>query len=159
MATATNHLSKENLEEILVRTKMLTTEEMQKVLQIAGTEGSTIEQVLIENKLLTPHDLVRVLSIQLKVPLIDLRRHKVSPEALSLVPEQLARKHNVLPLDIMGNSLTIVMEDTRDVRVIDDIATVSKMQIEPMMAVPDEIREAIDRNYTAADQIKQDIAV
>jgi general secretion pathway protein E len=159
MTSATNYMSKENLDELLVRTKMLTIEEMQKVLKIAGKEGKTVEQVLIENKLLTPHDLVKAISIQLKVPLIDLKRHKVTSDALRLIPEQLARKHNVLPLDIMGDSLAVVTEDPTDVQVIDDIATVSRMRVEPMMAFPDEIREAIDRNYTAGDEIEQVITV
>jgi len=158
MDTTARYLSQQSLEEVLVATKLLTKEQMQKVLQIACEEGKTIPQILIENKLLATHDLVRVLSVQLKVPLIDLRRHQVSPEALKLVPEKLARKYNVLPLDIIGSSLVLVMEDPMNIHALDEIAFVSKMRIEPMMAVPEEIREAMDRNYTGADQVREEFA-
>ena len=52
MNTATNHLPKESLEEILVRTGMITAEQMQNVLQNAHRDGKTIEQVLVEERLL-----------------------------------------------------------------------------------------------------------
>ena len=42
-----------------------------------------------------------------------------------------------------------------DVRAMDDIAAVAKMRIEPMMALPDEIRKAIDRNYTIRGEIEE----
>jgi general secretion pathway protein E len=157
MDRAMSHSSKESLEEILVRTGLITAEQMQDALQIARREDKTVEQVLIGKKLLTPHDLAAAISIQLRVPLIDLKRHKVRPEALKLIPEQLARKYNVLPLDIIAGSLTIVMGDTMDVRAVDDIAAVSKMRIEPMMALPDEIRKAIDRNYAIIGEIEEGI--
>jgi len=57
----------------------------------------------------------------------------------------------------MGGSLAVVMGDTMDVRAIDDISAVSKMRIEPMMAVADDIRTAIDRNYASKTEIKDEI--
>lgn len=157
MDTAASNLAKESLEEVLVRTGMISAEQMQNALQMAHKDGKTVEQVLVEKNLFTPRDLATALSIQLGVPLIDLKRYKVNPEALRLVPEQLARRYNVLPLDIISGSLALVMEDTTDIRAIDDIAALTKMQIEPMMALPDEIRKAIDRNYTIGDKIKGEI--
>ena len=158
MDTATSYSPKESLDEILVRTGMITAEQMQNMSQIARRDGKTVEQVLIEERLLTPRDLATALSIQLRVPLIDLKRHKVRPEALRLVPEELARKHNILPLDVIGDYLIIAMEDPMDIRAIDDIAAVSKMRIEPMMAFPDEISKEIDHNYTVSDKIRAEIA-
>ena len=64
MDTDTNRSTKESLEDILVRTGMMTAEQMQNVLQTASKEGKAVEQILIENKLLNPRDLVRAISIQ-----------------------------------------------------------------------------------------------
>ena len=154
MDSGATYSPKESLDEILVRTGMITAEQMQDALQIARKDDKTVGQVLVEKELLTPHDLATAVSIELKVPLIDLKRHKVRPEAIKLVPEQLARKHNVLPMDIIGGSLAVLMGDTIDVRAIDEIAAVSKMRVEAMMAFPDEIRKAIDRNYTLSGKIE-----
>jgi len=158
MDTAIKDSSKESLHEILVRTGMIAGEQMQDALQIARKDDKTVEQVLIEKELLTSHDVAAAVSLQLRVPLIDLKSHRVHREALRLVPEKLARKYNVLPLDIIGGSLIVVMGNTMDVQAIDDISAVSKMRIETMMAVADDIRNAIDRNYTATTKIEDESA-
>jgi len=158
MNTAADRSSKEKLGEILVRTEMITAEQLKDALQIALRDSKLIGQVLVEKGLISPTDLATALSIQLGVPLIDLKRHRVDPGALELVPEQMARKYNALPLDIIGGSLTIVMENTMDVRAIDDIAAVSKMRIEPMMGLPDEILRAIDLNYPLRGEVGDESA-
>ena len=144
----------ENLDEVLVRTGIVTIEQMHDAVQTAHNEDKPVELVLLETGLITHRDLVMALSIQLRTPLIDLKRHKVYPEARRLVSEQLIRKHNVLPLDIINGSLAIVMENTMDIGVIDDIAAVAKMRVEPMMAFPDDIDKAINRNYRAGNKAK-----
>jgi general secretion pathway protein E len=150
MSTTSEELSKESLEEVLVRIGLVDAEQMQEIAQVAGQGGKKLEEVLVEEGYISPRDLMRALSIQLKVPLIDLKRHTISLEILKLVPEDLARKYNVLPLDVIGKSLALVMGDTMDVGIIGDIAAVTKMRVEPMMGFPDEIRQAIDRNYGAS---------
>jgi len=147
MSTTSEELSKESLEQILVRIGLIDAEQMQEVAQTAGQGEKKLEEVLVKEGYISPRDLMRALSIQLKVPLIDLKRHTISPEILKLVPEELARKYNVLPLDVIGKSLALVMADAMDVGTIGDIAAVTRMRIEPMMGFPDEILEAIDRNY------------
>ncbi len=159
MDTDTSYISKEKIDEILVRVGLITPELMQNALKIAQEKNKSIEQILVEEKMLSPRDLARAVSIQLKVPLIAVDKHIVSPEVIKLIPEELARSHNILPLDVIGNNLVLIMEDVTNVRVIDDIAVISKMSIEPMMAVPEEIREAINRNYKGVDKIESEIAV
>jgi len=159
MSTASEELSKESLEQILVRIGLIDAGQMQEIAETAGQDGKKLEEVLVEEGVISPRDLARALSIQLKVPLIDLKRHTISPEILKLVPEELARKYNVLPLDVIGQSLALVMTDAMDVGTIGDIAAVTRMRIEPMMGFPDEIREAIDRNYGGGSGAGEEITV
>jgi len=158
MDKAANYPKRERLGEVLVRLGMITPEQVEEALQITQRDNKMLGQVLVGKGWLTSTDLATALSIQLGVPLIDLKRHKVHPEALKLVPEQVARKYNVLPLDIIEGSLAIVMENVMDVQAIDDISAMSKMRVEPMIGFPDEIRRAIDRNYTVRGEIEDEIA-
>ena len=159
MSTASEEASKESLEEVLVRTGLIDAEQMQEISEVARQGNKKLEEALVEEGVISPRDLARALSIQLKVPLIDLKRHTISPEILKLIPEELARKYNVLPLDVIGNSLALVMADTTDVGTISDIAVVTKMRIEPMMGFSDEISEAVDRNYGTGGGAGEEIAV
>ena len=152
------YAARERLGEILVRTGMITPYQLQQALEIARMDNSLIGRVLVEKGWLATHDLATALSIQMGMPLIDLKKHKVRTEAMKLVPEQLVRKYNVLPLDIIGGSLTLVMENVMDVQAIDDIAAVSKLRIEPVIGFADDIRSAIDRNYTIRGQTMNETA-
>jgi general secretion pathway protein E len=158
-STTSEEMSKESLEEILVRTGLVDADQMEEVSQIAGQSDKKLEELLVEDGLISHQDLVRALSIHLKVPLIDLKRHNISPEVLKLVPEELARKYKVLPLDVIGKSLALVMADTTDIATIGDIAAVTKMRIEPMMGFPEEINEAIERNYGAGSEGAAEVTV
>jgi general secretion pathway protein E len=152
------YAARERLGEILVRTGMITPYQLQQALEIARMDNSLIGRVLVEKGWLSTHDLATALSIQMAMTLIDLKKHKVRTEAMKLVPEQLVRKYNVLPLDIIGGSLTLVMENVMDVQAIDDIAAVSKLRIEPVIGFADDIRSAIDRNYTIRGQTMNETA-
>ncbi len=142
-------LNRERLEELLVQTGMITGDKLQAVLRTAEADNQTVEQVLLEEGILSSRDLVTALSIQLKVPLIDLKRHSISPVVLQLIPEDVARKYNIIPLDVIAGFMSVVMENPMDVPVVDDLSAVAKMPIVPMMGFPDDIREAIDRKYAA----------
>jgi len=150
---------KERLDDVLVRTGMIIRDKMQDVLQTAKKESKTIEQVLLEEGLLSSRDLMTALSIQLRVPLIDLNKHSISPEVLRLVPEDIARKNKIIPLAVVGESLLLVMKDTMNVQVIDDMSARTGMRIEPMMGFPDEISDAINRKYAAQLESGEEIVV
>jgi general secretion pathway protein E len=99
-----------------------------------------------------------VLSIWLNVPLIDLKRHAVQRQAIQLIPEDTARKFNLIPLSVAGNSLVVVMADPEDIQAIEDINTQVKMKVEPALGIPSEIEHAIDRNYKSSAEIEKQVS-
>jgi len=74
-------------------------------------------------------------------------------EALNLIPEKLARKYNVLPLTVDGNTLHVAMSNPDDILAIQAIAAKTKMRIEPTLATPLDLQQAIDFNYKAFGEI------
>ncbi len=86
-----------------------------------------------------------------------LRKDLVQPEALELVPEAVARKYNVMPLEVRGNVLRVAMANPNDILAIEALEALSKMRIEPEAAGAEEIQEAIDFSYRSYEQIKEQI--
>jgi general secretion pathway protein E len=79
-----------------------------------------------------------------------------TPEALNLIPENLARKHNVVPLAIEGEILRVAMANPDDILAIEALAARTKKRILAVPASAADIREAIDFNYKAfGDIVKQ----
>ena len=79
--------------------------------------------------------------------------HAPTSEALNLIPEKLARKYNVLPLTIDGNTLHVAMSNPDDILAIQALAAKTKMRIEPTLATPLDLQQAIDFNYKAFGDI------
>jgi general secretion pathway protein E len=98
-----------------------------------------------------------MLSVQLNIPLIDLQRHKIQPGALRLIPEEIARKRILIPLDVVGDSLVVVMADAQDIQTIEDIRAQVKMKVEVALGIATDIERAIDLNYRSVSEIENPV--
>jgi len=87
-----------------------------------------------------------------------LRKDLVQPEALLLVPETIARKYNLIPLEVNGNVLQVAMANPNDITALETIEVQSQMRIEYRVASAEEIREAIDFNYQSNKEIEDQIS-
>ncbi len=149
---------RKRLGEMLVEENLITTEQLESALELQRRQGGKLSEVLINQGLVKAEDLAAVLSVQLNVPLIDLKRHMVQPNALRLIPEDTARKHTLIPLDIVGDSLVVVMADPEDIRTIEDIKAQAKMRVEVALGIPADIERAIDLNYRSSGEIEKQVS-
>jgi general secretion pathway protein E len=69
------------------------------------------------------------------------------PAALQVIPEDVARKYNIMPLSLDGNTLRVCMSDPSDIITIENLSIYTKKRIEPVYASEIDIKEAIDYNY------------
>lgn len=88
------------------------------------------------------------------------RLNKLSPEpeALQLIPEAMARKHDAIPLTVENNTLHVAMANPSDIFALEALASRSQMRIEPVVGNAEEIHDAIDFNYKAYDEIEKQIS-
>jgi len=98
------------------------------------------------------------MTIPSEKPRLKLRKQPPQAEALSLIPEAMAREYTVIPLEINNGTLRVAMANPRDIFAMEALATQSKMRIEPELATTEEIIEAIDSNYKAYDEIEKQIS-
>ncbi len=89
---------------------------------------------------------------------INLRKQFPQPEAIRLVPEDMARKYNAIPVSISGNALIVAMVDPLDIFALEALAHQSSLRIEPQAAPRDEIQEAIDFNYRSYAEIEKQVS-
>jgi len=145
------------LGEILVERELITREQLEKAVKLQRKDGRGLGDILVEQELVTPDDLIMATSLCLGVPLIDLNEQKPQPQAIALIPQALARKYNILPLDIVDNCLVLVMANPEDSLAYQDVQDVAGKIVEPVMAAPDDIRKAIDKNYKHTGKITAEI--
>ena len=102
-------------------------------------------ETLIELKFTDENEIVEALHQQMGYPVAKIREAKIAPEVISLLPETIVRKHNVVPFEVdpdNPNILRVAMADPMDIIAIDDLAIVTNMQIEAMVATPSDVRFA-----------------
>jgi general secretion pathway protein E len=149
--------SRKSLGELLIEEKLITSEQLGEATRIQSQHGGRLPEILVAQGFLKPQDMAAVLSVKLNVPFIDLQRHKVQPEALRLIPEDIARKHMLIPLDVVGNSLVVVMADPQDIQTIEDIKAQVKMNVDVTLGISSDILKAIDINYRSVSEIEKQV--
>ncbi len=151
----TTVMQPKSLGELLYQEGLITRERLELALKQQAVEGRTLKDILVSNNWVNPKDLAAILSVHFNLPYIDLQRHKIQPKALQLIPETIARKHNLIPLDVIRDALVVVMADPENVHIIQDLQAHIKMKIEPAIGVAADIKRAIDINYRSAAEIEK----
>ena len=155
--TLTNNKPIGTLGESLVQMQVISAEQLQAAQAKQKEQGGKLSEILLELGFIKVEELASFLSIMWKIPLIDLKTHVIQPEALALIPEELARKHLFIPLQIIGDSLMVVMADPDDYIAIGDIFTKTNMKVQVAFANVTDIRRAIDIYYRATDEIQEKV--
>jgi len=143
---------------MLVDAGLVTPEQLEPAIAEAARLGRRLGEYLVDQRLVSPEDLAATLSLQLSLPIIDLKRQVIQPEALKLVPEEYARQHNVIPIEIEGDALVVVMADPGNIQVCEDLKARARMRIHPAVGIPRDIREAMNQHYRASGEIEAQIS-
>src|SRR5262249_33303078 len=84
---------------------------------------------------------------QIGVPTVRINAYTVHTEALSALPEKVARRHTAFPLQKVGTTLIVALASPKDLTALDDIRFASGCGIQTVLALEDEILTALNRYY------------
>ncbi|MFC1966962.1 GspE/PulE family protein, partial [Chloroflexota bacterium] len=87
-----------------------------------------------------------------------LRMNDIKPGALRLVPEAVARKYNIVPLEVRGNVLRLAMANPNDIIAIDSLSAATQMHIDPVAFSANEIKESIEFYYQSHEEIERQVS-
>ncbi|MBL8113196.1 MAG: Flp pilus assembly complex ATPase component TadA, partial [Acidobacteria bacterium] len=142
------------LGELLLKAKLISPEQLGEALKEQKASGIKLGEALIKMGFITEEDITETLSAQFGVPSINLAHFEIDPAILKLVPADVSRKYNILPVNKTGATLTIAMGDPTNVFAMDDIKFMTGYNVEPVVASEMAIQHAIDRSYGASHAIE-----
>src|SRR4029079_149917 len=142
------------LGELLVRNKLITKEQLDKALQVQKTSGNKLGYDLVKLGFVTDEDIAQCLSRQFGIPAINLSHFEIDQSVLDLVPVEICRKYDLIPVNRTGAVLTVSMADPTNIRAMDEINFICGYQVEPVVASDFAIREAIDKYYGSAHALE-----
>lgn len=109
----------------------------------AEEKGIPLKQVLLSEEEVSEDDLRRIEAYVLGIPFISLRDTKIPFDVLSLIPEPIARKHNIIAVKKNADSLEVAMLDTDDLMAIDFVKKQTGLKILPRLTDKESIKEAL----------------
>jgi type IV pilus assembly protein PilB len=142
----------------LVAEKLISTDQLQRALAEQKGGADKLGTILVRLNFITEDSLVSFLSKQYAMPAITVAQVDPDPDVLKLVPEQIAKKHSVLPIKRIGNVLTLAMADPTNVFALDDVGFMTGLQIQPVVASEAAIRKAFERLYETGASVNDMIS-
>lgn len=144
------------LGQLLVHNRLMTEGQLSEILSHQLKNGKKLGQIVSEKRLVKDEDLLQILSDHLDLPTIDLTTFEISREVVDLVPENVLRSKQVLPLFRIGDELTVAMVDPRNLAVIDELRTLTGLSISPMLCSEQDLQDTFTRLFKGSTQAYQD---
>lgn len=143
--------------DVLVAAGAITEEQLQEGLAKQKETGRKLGNALVDLGFISNDMLITVLTTQLGIDYIELKEAKIEEKVIHMVPENMVTKYQAIPIEIdpdNPNILKVAMADPMDIMAMDDIGLVTNLQVEPMLASEEGIRNAIDKYYGSAQAME-----
>ncbi len=118
-----------------------------------GLEGCTVWQSVTRRGLASDADIIQALASTFRLKIADLA--KLDPRAALLVPESVARKHRVLPLQADDRRITLATSDPRDLNAEQAIGFMTGRDVELQLTTPAELEDRLDAVYRPEKSIER----
>ena len=135
--------------QILINSGDITEEQLDEVLEKQKTVKKRVADLLIEEGFVTEQQVCKALEKQLYIPYIDLDTIPIPEEMSGLIPEEMAQKNLVIPIEQEGRFLTVAIADPLNYQGLKDISIATKLKIKPVIAEASKITAKLRDMYAA----------
>ena len=142
------------LGEILVRENLISPQHLREALDYQREHGGRLGFNLVKLGLISDDMITAVLSRQYGIPSVNLDLFNIEPSVISLIPQEVAQKHSVLPLSRVGATLTLAMVDPTNVFAMDDVKFMTGLNVEPVVVAEGSVQQAIAKYYGTSREIE-----
>jgi len=145
------------LGQILVEQGYILPEQLNLALKEQTVTNLRIGEILVKNGWISEKDLAEAISKQTNLPFVSLSMFRPMEEAIDAIPENMARRLEVVPLSINENSnkLTIAVSDPFNILALDEIRMITGMDVDVVIATLSDIKRAIETLYALRSSIDE----
>ncbi|WP_062293393.1 GspE/PulE family protein [Demequina phytophila] len=141
---------------ILLEDGALTEDQLVDAIDEQKERGQSLGRTLVEMGYISEGQLVRALATQVGMEFVELGDYPVDRAAVALVPGAVCRRHMALPIAMGDGLIHVAMSNPGNVVAVDDISTITKMRVIPVVAAHDDVAAAIAR-YVRSDAEMEDL--
>ena len=125
------HIEEKQLTSFILDSGLVSRTDVETALQEATARKQGIGEMLVNKGLISEDDLRRIQAYMLGIPFVNLKGEKIEFDVLSMIPEPIARSHNIVAFRKNATDLEVAMLDTDDLAAIDFIKKKVHLKILP----------------------------
>ncbi|MDP2736067.1 MAG: GspE/PulE family protein, partial [bacterium] len=111
----------------------------------AKKKGKRLADFLIAKGLMDEEEVIKMQAYILGIPFVNLEKEKIEPEVLRIIPEPVARSHNIVAFRKSGQNLEVAMLDPEDLATIDFVRKKANLKILPRLTTSQSMKEVLQQ--------------
>jgi len=135
------------LGELLIERGIISDQQLEKALTVQKDKGGLIGEILVDLGFAKEEDIAQSLTAQYGFPYLPLSNYDINPEIINIVPGRVARQYLLVPIDKIGNNLTLAMSNPLNVQAIEDVELLSECSVQTFVSTSSDIKKAIEKYY------------
>jgi len=147
----------QRLGQLLMRAGIISDRQLTDALEVHNATGSPLGRVLVDLGYATQGAILSVMAAQIGIRYIDFTEQKPDPNAVAVVPRDLAERYILMPVEVSEEGeLVVAMADPQNVLALDDLRIITGYEIRPAISTKDDILIAIEEYYKIAEESSAD---
>ena len=144
------------LGKILVKAGKITDEQLLKALELQKTGGGKLGEILVKIGAVADENIIsEFIGKQLNIGAIRLTDIELNADIVKLIPQDIARKFNVIAVSKLGKTLIVAISDPNNIYVLDAIKFITGCNIQPVISPETTIQNAIESYYDDSGGINE----
>ncbi len=133
--------------ELLVRGGVVTREQLTEAQEKERDNASSVTKELVRLGFTTEDILAEFLAKQFGIERVEPNPAEIEDAVFSLIPPQLIQKHQLIPLKLLGSTLTVAMADPTDLVAINEIKFITGYGVRVVLASPASIKKTLEHRF------------
>src|SRR5688572_12782729 len=142
-----------SLSDVFIEEGYITPSEMTDILSQRSDTLEPIGDLLVRMGKVTPKQKLKCVGLQMSVPFVDLSRLELDHDVAGIIPHAVAMRLLAIPIEKTDVAASVAMVNPLDLSALDEIAALTGLDVDPMLASEEDVREAIFRAFGAYDDL------
>jgi len=153
--TAEKGITGRFLSDILHKKGLISEKDMDRILKVQKDTVKDLQKIIIELDILKKDEMMIALANEIGVKYVNLNDINIDPVIVVLIPEEMARRHQLIAIDKDENKLSVAMANPLDVFAYDEIKIRLGYNVEAVLSYGEDINKALDEVFGVTDEWDQ----
>jgi len=135
------------LGELLIEHGIINIAQLEKALAVQREKGGLVGELLVELGFAKEEDIAQAITVQYGFPYLPLSSYDINSEIVELIPARVAKQYLLIPIDKIGNNLTLAMSNPLNAAAVDDVEHLTGCMVQVFVSTSSDVKKAIEKYY------------